>query len=122
MIRTFWLAGAILALLSVGTGAFGAHVLQDRLPPDLLNVFEIAARYQMYHALGLLAVAWAVGEWPGPWPVAAGWLFIAGVLFFSGSLYILALSGVRWWGAVAPLGGVAFILGWASLALAAWRG
>ena len=109
--------GALSALISVAAGAFGAHALRGRLTPESLAVFETAARYQMYHALGLLAVAWAITRWPGPLPVWAGWLFVAGTALFSGSLYILALTGIRWWGAVTPLGGLAFLAGWLCLAL-----
>ena len=76
----------------------------------------------MYHALALLAVAWAADRWPGGATVAAGWLFLAGIVLFSGSLYLLSLSGVRWLGAVTPLGGVAFLAGWLALAWAVWRG
>jgi len=76
----------------------------------------------MYHALGLLAVAWMVTRWPGPWPVRAGWLFVAGTVLFSGSLYALALTGVRWLGAITPLGGAAFLAGWLCLAWGASRG
>lgn len=119
--RVFWTLGCVFALLAVGAGAFGAHALRDRLPTDLLAVFETGARYQMYHALGLLGVAWACSHWQGGLTVAAGWLFVAGIVIFSGSLYILALSGVRWLGAVTPLGGVAFLTGWLLLGLAAWR-
>jgi uncharacterized membrane protein YgdD (TMEM256/DUF423 family) len=119
MDRLFATLGALSAFLAVGAGAFGAHALRARLPADLLAVFETGARYQMYHALGLFAVAWAVTRWPGPWPVRAGWLFLAGTLLFSGSLYGLALSGVRWLGAVTPLGGLCFLAGWLCLALAA---
>jgi uncharacterized membrane protein YgdD (TMEM256/DUF423 family) len=113
--------GAISALLAVAAGAFGAHALRDRLAADRLAVFETAARYQMYHALALLAAGWAVGRWPGGAAVAAGWLFVAGTLVFSGSLYLLTLTGARWLGAITPLGGLAFILGWAALAWAALR-
>jgi len=119
--RIFWIAGAILAFLAVGAGAFGAHALRARVAPDLLEVFETGARYNMYHALALLAAGWAAGQWPGALSTAAGWLFIAGTLIFSGSLYLLALTGVRWLGAITPIGGVAFLAGWACLALAAWR-
>jgi uncharacterized membrane protein YgdD (TMEM256/DUF423 family) len=119
--RLFFALGAASALVAVGAGAFGAHGLRARLTPDLLAVFETAARYQMYHALALLAAAWAVTRWPGPWPVRAGWLFLAGTVVFSGSLYALALSGVRWLGAVTPLGGVAFLAGWLCLLLGAVR-
>jgi uncharacterized membrane protein YgdD (TMEM256/DUF423 family) len=120
--RLFATLGAASAIVAVAAGAFGAHGLRARLSPDLLAVFETGARYQMYHALGLLAVAWAVTRWPGPWPVRAGWLFLAGTVLFSGSLYALALTGVRWLGAVTPLGGVAFLAGWLCLALGASRG
>jgi uncharacterized membrane protein YgdD (TMEM256/DUF423 family) len=119
MERLFFALGAVSAFVAVGAGAFGAHALRARLDPKMLEVFETGARYQMYHALGLLAVAFALSRWPGPWAGRAGWLFVAGTLLFSGSLYALALSGVRWLGAVTPLGGVAFLAGWICLALAA---
>jgi uncharacterized membrane protein YgdD (TMEM256/DUF423 family) len=119
--RLFFTLGAASALVSVGAGAFGAHALRARLSPELLAAFETGARYQMYHALGLLAVGWAVTRWPGPWAVRAGWLFVAGTLLFSGSLYALALSGIRWLGAITPFGGVAFLAGWACLVLAIRR-
>lgn len=121
MERTFIALGAALAGLAVAAGAFGAHGLRSRLTPDLLEVFETAARYQMYHALGLLAVGWAAARWPESSAPLAGWLFVAGIVVFSGSLYVLALSGVRWLGAVTPLGGLCFIAGWAVLAWTAWR-
>src|SRR3954469_5442844 len=110
------------AFVAVAAGAFGAHALRARLSPELLAVFETGARYQMYHALGLLAVAWAATRWPGPWPVRAGWLFLAGTVLFSGSLYGLALTGIRWLGAVTPLGGAAFLAGGLCLAWGASRG
>jgi uncharacterized membrane protein YgdD (TMEM256/DUF423 family) len=122
MDRTFALLGALLAFLAVGAGAFGAHALRERLSPDLLDVFETAARYQMYHALALVAVAWAADRWPGGATTVAGWLFVAGIVLFSGSLYLLSLSGVRWLGAITPLGGAAFLAGWLALAWAIWRG
>jgi uncharacterized membrane protein YgdD (TMEM256/DUF423 family) len=118
MDRLFFGLGALSALVSVAAGAFGAHALRARLTPEYLAVFETAARYQMYHALGLLAVAWAITRWPRALPVWAGWLFVLGTVLFSGSLYVLALSGVRWWGAVTPLGGAAFLVGWLCLVLA----
>ena len=121
MDRLFFALGSASALVAVAAGAFGAHGLRARLSPDLLAVFETAARYQMYHALALLAVGWAVTRWPGPWPVRAGWLFAVGTLLFSGSLYALALSGMRWLGAVTPLGGLAFIAGWTCLLLGMLR-
>jgi uncharacterized membrane protein YgdD (TMEM256/DUF423 family) len=120
--RVFFALGALSALVAVAAGAFGAHALRERLAPDMLSVFEVGARYHMYHALALLAAAWAIGRWPGSAAVTAGWLFVAGTLVFSGSLYLLSLTGQRWLGAVTPLGGLAFILGWAALAWAALRG
>jgi uncharacterized membrane protein YgdD (TMEM256/DUF423 family) len=120
--RLFVVIGAISAFFAVGAGAFGAHGLRTRLVPDLLAVFETAARYQMYHALGLIAAAWVANRWPGALAGAAGWLFVAGTVVFSGSLYGLALTGVRWLGAVTPLGGLCFLAGWLCLAAAALRG
>jgi uncharacterized membrane protein YgdD (TMEM256/DUF423 family) len=121
MDRTFFALGSLLAGIAVAAGAFGAHALRARLSPADLATFETGARYQMYHALALLAVAWAVQQWPGALPRAAGWLFVAGILIFSGSLYALVLSGQRWLGAVTPLGGVAFLAGWSCLLVAALR-
>jgi len=121
MDRLFVALGAISALVAVAAGAFGAHGLRARLSPEMLAVFETGARYQMSHALALLAAAWAATRWPGPAAAWAGWLFVAGTLVFSGSLYALALSGQRWLGAVTPIGGLAFLAGWAALAWAAIR-
>ena len=118
--RLFLLLGALSALVGVAAGAFGAHGLRARVGPDLLAVFETGARYQMYHAFALLAVAWAAARWPGPRVLAAGWLFVAGTLLFSGSLYLLVLTGLRGLGAVTPVGGLAFLAGWACLAAAPW--
>lgn len=120
--RTFLALGALSAAISVAAGAFGAHALKARLPPDLLAVFETGARYQMYHAVGLALAAWSASRQGGAAAGWAGWLFLAGTLLFSGSLYALALSGIRALGAVTPFGGVAFIAGWIALALAALRG
>lgn len=122
MDRLFFGLGAASGFLAVAAGAFGAHALRARLAPDLLAVFETAARYQMYHALGLVAVAWAVSRWPGAAAQWAGWLFVVGTVLFSGSLYALALSGMRWLGAVTPLGGLAFLTGWICLVVAALKG
>ena len=120
--RLFFVLGAVSAFIAVAAGAFGAHALRGRLSPDLLAVFETAARYQMYHALALFAVAWAVVRWPGSSSQWAGWLFTGGTILFSGSLYALALSGVRWLGAITPLGGIAFLAGWICLAMSARQG
>jgi uncharacterized membrane protein YgdD (TMEM256/DUF423 family) len=122
MDRIFFALGALSGAIAVALGAFGAHGLKARLPADLLATFETGVRYQMYHALALLAVAWAVTRWSGSnLPISAGWLFVAGTVLFSFSLYLLALTGQRWLGAITPLGGVAFVAGWVCLALAAWR-
>ena len=119
MDRTFLLIGAVAAFLGVALGAFGAHALRARLSPQSLEVFETGVRYQMYHALALLIVAIALVRLDG-WIVrTAGWLFTAGIVLFSGSLYLVALSGVRTFGAITPIGGVAFLAGWALLAWAA---
>lgn len=114
--RALGLAGAVAAFLAVALGAFGAHALRSRLSPDLLATFETGVRYHMYHALALLACAWAADRWSYPQIVWAGWLFVAGIALFAGSLYLLTLTGARWWGAVTPLGGLAFLAGWGCLA------
>ena len=121
MERFFFVTGALLACLAVALGAFAAHALRFRLAPDMLGIFEVGVRYHMYHALALLAVAWAVSRWPESTAGTAGWAFIIGVIIFSGSLYLLSFTGVRWFGAITPIGGVAFLLGWLLLAWAAWR-
>jgi uncharacterized membrane protein YgdD (TMEM256/DUF423 family) len=121
MERTFVALGALSGLVSVAAGAFGAHALKARLSPELLAVFETGARYQMFHALALVASGWAAGRFPGAAAAWSGWLFLAGTVLFSGSLYLLALTGTRWLGAVTPFGGVAFLAGWVALALAALR-
>ena len=122
MDRLFTVCGALSAFIAVAAGAFGAHALKTRLSPDLLAVFETAARYQMYHALGLVAVAWAMSRWAAPQLRAAGWLFLAGTVLFSGSLYLLARTGARGLGAITPLGGLCFLAGWLLLAIGVWRG
>ena len=122
MDRLFFLLGSLSGFLAVALGAFGAHVLRSRLDPDMLAIFETGARYQMYHALALLAVAWASTRWPGNLVTGAGWLFVAGTVIFSGSLYLLSLTGMRWLGAITPLGGLAFMAGWLCMAWAVWQG
>ena len=119
MDRHFVTLGAVSAFVAVGAGAFGAHALRARLAPEMLAVFETGARYQMYHALALLAVAWIATRWPVNAVAYAGWLFVAGTLLFSGSLYLMALTGARWLGAITPIGGAAFLAGWLALAIAA---
>ena len=118
MQRTFLLAGALAGLVGVGFGAFGAHGLRGRLSAEMLGVFETGVRYQMYHALALMALAALSDRLNGRLIEAAGWLFIAGIVVFSGSLYVLAVTGVTVLGAITPIGGVAFLAGWACLVLA----
>ncbi|MGE0352518.1 MAG: DUF423 domain-containing protein [Gemmatimonadales bacterium] len=121
MSRLFLILGSLFGFISVAAGAFGAHRLRASLSAESLAIFETAARYQMYHALALIAVAWIAGRGTATLPAWAGWLFVGGIIVFCGSLYLLALTGVRWLGAVTPLGGVAFLAGWLCLAAAAWR-
>ena len=120
--RMWIVLGAVNAFLSVAAGAFGAHALKARLSADLLTIFETGARYHMYHALGLIAVGLVAQARPSPLLPASGWAMLAGIALFSGSLYALALSGVRALGAITPLGGLGFLVGWVLLALGAWRG
>ncbi len=116
MDRIFLMTGAVFGALAVAAGAFGAHGLKSRVAPDLLAAFETGARYQMYHALALLAVGLVLVRMPHQGVTVAGWLFILGMVVFSGSLYLLVLTGMRWLGAITPLGGVALISGWLALA------
>lgn len=120
--KAFVALGCALAFLGVALGAFGAHVLRDRVAPADLEIFETGVRYQIYHALALLASGWAAARWPGTATSASGWLFAAGVVVFSGSLYLLVVTGARWLGAVTPLGGLAFLAGWAALLWGVVRG
>ena len=112
----FLFLGAVFAGLAVSAGAFGAHMLRPVLDATMLGAFETGARYQMYHALALCLLAGIAERNPTLRVAAVGWLFLIGMLLFSGSLYVLALSGVRWVGAFTPLGGAALITGWALLA------
>ena len=118
--------GAVLGGLSVAIGAFGAHGLQGRVAPEMLTVFEVGVRYQMYHALALILLGLFAGRGASPAPLEvppgvtpAAWLFVAGIALFSGSLYALVLTGTRWLGAITPIGGVAFLAAWAMFARAA---
>jgi uncharacterized membrane protein YgdD (TMEM256/DUF423 family) len=122
MTDRFFAMGAVSAALAVLLGSFAAHALKARLAPEQLATFETAVRYHLVHALGLLAAAWAAQRYgPGP-ATTGGWLLLLGTVLFSGSLYLLSLTGVRWLGLITPFGGVAFIVGWALLAMAALRG
>ncbi|HXG01682.1 MAG TPA: DUF423 domain-containing protein [Bacteroidota bacterium] len=113
----FVVLGCVSAALGVAAGAFGAHGLRGTLAPDLLAVYETAVRYQMYHALGMLAAGWLGTRFTSRFVAVAGWCFVTGTVLFSGSLYVLTLAGVRWLGAVTPFGGLAFIIGWLLLAV-----
>lgn len=121
MERAFFLLGSLSAFIGVAAGAFGAHALKSRLSADLLATFEVGVRYQMYHAFGLLAVAWVLTKWPSSLATISGWCFVIGTLLFSGSLYILSLSGIKWLGAITPFGGLAFLVGWLCLGYAVWK-
>ncbi|MBD3881109.1 DUF423 domain-containing protein [Phormidium tenue FACHB-886] len=122
MVQVFLAIAALCGGLSVAGGAFGAHALQGKLTERALETFEIGVRYQMYHALALLLVALLLSraEVNQPFLTTAGFAFIAGILIFSGSLYALSFSGIKWLGAIAPLGGLAFLVGWGCLAIAGW--
>ena len=117
--KLFLVIGAIAMLAAVALGAFGAHGLKSQIAPDLLAVYRTAVEYHFYHALGLLAVGLVAQRLPASgWLRASGWLMLAGIVIFSGSLYLLALTGVRAFGAVTPIGGLAFMLAWVMFAVA----
>lgn len=121
MDRFFFAIGALFAFVGVAAGAFGAHGLKSRISADMLAVFEVGVRYQMYHAFALFVVAWACTRWPVTLVNTAGVLFIVGTVIFSGSLYVLSLSGIKWLGAITPLGGLALLAGWACLFWVAFK-
>lgn|SRR5690554_4085470 len=121
MDRVFFALGALLGALGVAAGAFGSHALSGRLAADRMELYELAARYQMLHALALLGAAWAAQRWPSGWTTAAGWLLVIGVLIFCGTIYALAFGAPRVLGAVTPIGGMSLIVGWLLLAIAALR-
>ncbi|HKO32003.1 MAG TPA: DUF423 domain-containing protein [Nitrospiraceae bacterium] len=119
--QKFLVIGTILAGSGVAAGAFGAHALKEILDAPMLQVFETATRYLMYHAFGLCIVSWAIDRYPEQRLQKSGWLFIIGILLFSGSLYGVSLAGIRWLGAVTPVGGLTFIAGWLLLGWGVWR-
>ncbi|MCO6437348.1 MAG: DUF423 domain-containing protein [Phycisphaerae bacterium] len=119
--RVCVILASLLAGSAVALGAFGAHGLKGRLSTEQLTTFEVGVRYQMYHALGLFAVAWMMTRAPSWATTASAVLLVVGVVLFSGSLYGLTLAGWKWLGPVTPLGGLSMILGWIMLAAAAWR-
>lgn len=112
----------LMGFISVAAGAFGAHALKQRLTGDMLSVFEVGARYQMYHAFAICLAVWISTLIPGQLPLLAGWLFFSGILIFSGSLYLLALTGFRFLGAFTPIGGLLFLAGWLCLVVALFKG
>ncbi len=121
MTRIFLALASVLGGISVIFGAFASHALKDRLSDRALEIWETGTKYQMYHALALILIALLITRLPASTSLlVAGYAFIAGILLFSGSLYALSLSGIKWLGAITPLGGVAFIIGWICLAVAAW--
>jgi uncharacterized membrane protein YgdD (TMEM256/DUF423 family) len=121
MNRTAWILGSLSALIGVAAGAFGAHALKASVPPDLLAVYETGVRYQIFHALALLAIGLGASLRPGErWSIPI-WLFASGTVLFSGSLYLLAWTGVRWLGAVTPVGGLCFLAGWLATAVIGGR-
>jgi uncharacterized membrane protein YgdD (TMEM256/DUF423 family) len=114
--------GSLGCLLGVAFGAFGAHALRNRFDAYSLGVFETAVQYQFYHSLGLLAAGILLAQFPSSMLVKSSiFLFVLGILLFSGSLYLLSFTGLKWLGAITPLGGLAFIAGWACLAAAGWQ-
>lgn len=122
MERLFFSIASLLGGVAVALGAFGAHAMRGRVAENLLANYETGVRYHFYHALALFAVVIAIQRWPtSSLPTIAGWLFIVGIAIFSGSLYIMAFTGLRWLGAITPIGGVALIAGWICLMLVAWR-
>jgi uncharacterized membrane protein YgdD (TMEM256/DUF423 family) len=121
MERRFGTIASLLGFLAVACGAFGAHALKARVTPERLAVFDVGVRYHLHHALALLVVAKLQHQRPSKKVAAAGWFFVVGILLFSGSLYTLVLTDQRYWGAVTPLGGVAFLIGWLLLASEAWQ-
>lgn len=119
--KIFVLLGSIFALISVAAGAFGAHAMADKIEPAMLDVWETAVQYQMYHALALFGAAWLYHQTEATVALVAGWAFIAGILVFSGSLYLMVFTGVRGLGAVTPVGGVAMMAGWVCCILTALK-
>ncbi|MGZ2416653.1 uncharacterized membrane protein YgdD (TMEM256/DUF423 family) [Staphylococcus caledonicus] len=120
MMKVFIILGALCTMMSVGTGAFGAHALENKLSDKYMSVWEKAVNYQMYHGLGLLIIG-VIGGTTSINVNWAGWLIFLGVVFFSGSLYILALTQIRILGAVTPIGGVLFIAGWLMLIISTFK-
>ena len=123
MVRTFFLIGSVLAGIAVAAGAFGAHGLKNFVSPEGLDTWNTAVRYQVYHAFALIGVAFTINTWPAQTKLfnTAGWLFLMGVILFSGSLYTLVLSGIKQLGAITPIRGIMFVIGWLFLIIGVWK-
>lgn len=122
MFKLFASLGSINALIAVMLGAFGAHALKSRLSADMMDIFQTGVQYHFYHALGLLAVGIIAYHLPESiWLKWSGWLMLAGIVVFSGSLYVLSISGIKWLGAITPIGGTAFIAAWTLLTIAIFK-
>ena len=121
MIKVFAILGTAFGMLSVALGAFGAHGLRDKVEPRMIEVWQTAAQYNMYHALALIGVAWILSKTQHVGAQVAGWAFVLGIFLFSGSLYAMVLTGIKKLGAITPLGGLAFIIGWIALLVAATK-
>jgi uncharacterized membrane protein YgdD (TMEM256/DUF423 family) len=120
--RKFWLMlGAIGAALAVSTGAFGAHILEPIVTESVFITYQKAVRYQMYHSIGLILVAFLTSQTPAKVINIAGWCFLIGIVTFSGSLYLIVFTGFTWLGAITPIGGFAFVIGWICLAISGFR-
>jgi uncharacterized membrane protein YgdD (TMEM256/DUF423 family) len=121
VLKLFIILGSLNAFLTVVLGAFGAHGLKNKLSPEMLDVYQTGVQYHMYHAIGLILVG-MLSQWLSPSTLSwAGWTFMIGIVLFSGSLYVLSISGIKWLGAITPLGGLAFLLGWLFIFVAAIR-
>jgi len=120
MERLFAIIGATSGLFAVALGAFGAHGLRGKISPELLHAYQVGSDYHLIHALALLATAWGLTRWPGKSMHLAGWFFVTGTFLFSGSLYLLAITGIRRLGMITPLGGLTLMLGWGCFAWAAF--
>lgn len=119
--KIFAVLGAVLAFLAIGIGAFGAHALKQKISKDMLEVFEVGVRYHMYHALALFAIAWAIAFFLHPLIALSGWMILLGTVIFSGSLYILSITSIKWWGMITPIGGIILLLGWLLLIIGIWK-
>lgn len=119
--KWLFIMGALMGFMAVAAGAFGAHALKQKLEPEMLSVFEVGARYHIYHAIAICLTALAISIIPGQLMPVAGWLFFAGSIIFSGSLYLLAITGIKVLGAVTPIGGILLLAGWLCLAWSAFR-